>query len=170
MSQNFPEGSLNFDFPDDCIVLKYDDCNFHTRHWCSFAGGSKGVDFVVFAQGCIWLVEVKDYRINRRLKATNLFDEVAFKVRDSLAGLHVLSLREYDNDDREKAANVVKNSESIRVVLHIEQPQQHSKLFPQIIDWKTAKDCLKRKIRTVDPRCLVGNSAHLNTRVIWSVH
>lgn len=164
------EGALTFSFPDGWVVLKFDECNFHTKRWNSFARGSKAVDFIAcYNDGVVWLIEVKDYRTGPRTKTIDLFDEVATKVRDSLAGLKVLALRESDSLDRDTAKLLLKGCVCFRVVLHIEQPKQHSKLFPQTIDWKSAKDQIRRTMRTIDPHCLVGDRVMLNGQVGWSV-
>lgn len=167
---DFEEGALNFSFPDGWTVLKFDECNFHSKKWCNFADGCKGVDFIACGGGVeIWLIEVKDYRRERRTKPTDLFDELAQKVRDSLAGLKVLAYQSADSDDKELAQRILNGSGRFRVVLHLEQPDPPSKLFPQVVPWPTASDALKRKLRLVDPRGLVGNQNMLSSKVDWQV-
>ncbi len=169
MTQTIPEASLMFSFPDNWRILKFDETRFHKERWNSFAKGSKAVDFVAAFDGVVWFIEVKDYRANPRQKPSEVFDEVAMKVRDTLAGLKVLSVRDSDSQERDDARHILANSKRFRVVLHLEQPKQTSKLFPQTIDWKNARDQLRRVMRTMDPHSLVGDQTRLNGLVAWSV-
>jgi hypothetical protein len=57
----------------------------------------------------------------------------------------------------------------IRFVLHLEQPQKPSKLFPQVVDPKSAKDKMRQKLRAVDPHAIVGDKALLNKLMAWQV-
>ena len=81
------EGALTFSFPDQCEAGKYDDWSFYRNQFQSVAGGSKAVDILCLADGVAWLVEIKDYRQHPRTKPSDLCDEVARKVRDTLSGL-----------------------------------------------------------------------------------
>ena len=58
------EGNLAFSFPAGWDAIKYDDSAHYRRHFQSFAGGSKAVDFVAFGGTSdeLWLIQVKDYR------------------------------------------------------------------------------------------------------------
>ena len=82
------EGELTFDFPDeDSEVAKYDDWSFYRNQFQSVCGGTKAIDLIFVEPQRTWLIEVKDYRHHRRTKIAALADEVAAKVRDTLAGL-----------------------------------------------------------------------------------
>ena len=163
------EGALSFRFPDGWQICKYDDTSFQKEHFNSFAGGSKGVDFVALSpEAVVWLIEVKDYRSRRRQKPMDLFLELAQKVRATLSGLVVLARRE-ENPDAFFAQSALAPATAIRIVLHLEQPHFPSKLFPRLVDPKNLQDKLKQSLRPVDPHPLGGNSAILNGKVPWVV-
>lgn len=140
-----------FSFPEGWQVLKYDDSSFHRNQFQSFAGGSKALDAVALAPDrTLWLIEVKDYSRSRRSKAGTVFSEVAAKVRSTLAGLAVARVHANDRSERELAHRAM-NASSLRVVLHLDQPAQASRLFKQVIDPKTARTQLRREVKAVDP-------------------
>ena len=152
-------GSVNIDgkqfsFPDGWQVLKYDTCSFHRNQFQEFAGGSKALDAVALSPDrTMWLIEVKDYSRHQRSKAGTVFSEVAAKVRSTLAGLAVARVRANDKSEREFARRAM-NASSLRVALHLDQPEQSSRLFKQVIDPKTARTQLKREVKAVDPRAV----------------
>lgn len=114
-----------------------------------------------------WLIEVKDYQHHQRTKAIDLADEVAVKVRDSLAMFSAASTTANDQDER-TAASAVGSSSAIRVVLHVEQVQTPSRLFPRAINPANVKQRLRQLIRFVDPHPLVVETSTTD-RVAWAV-
>ena len=166
------EGNLTFSFSNDWQAIKYDDSSFHTKYFQSFAGGSKAVDFIAFGNQELWLIEVKDYRLHARTKSTDLYLEIASKVRATLAGLLAITATNNPSGDSETksiAQSIFKRSYQLRIALHLEQPIQHSKLFPQVIDPKTARDKLRQQLRSVDPHALVGDKTFFNAQHRWGV-
>lgn len=85
--RQFHEGRLTFTFPDPLEAAQYDSWAFYRNQFNSAFGGTKAIDFICIDNDKTWLIEVKDYRANRRTKAIDLADEIALKVRDTLAGL-----------------------------------------------------------------------------------
>lgn len=186
------EGALTFTFPDSWSVSKADDWSFYRnqfeRHFdgvrlvckkcdaeircpkcdAAKAVGVKAVDFLAIdSESVVWLIEVKDYRGNKRTKAIDLADEVAVKVRDSLAMFAAAAKNA--NDPSEKAdASAVGRSSVIRVALHVEQVKKPSKLFPRAINLANVKQRLRRLIRFVDPHPLVVETGAMSN-VDWSV-
>lgn len=82
------EGGLVFLFPDDWAASKYDAWTCYRKRFQKI-GDSKAVDILALtpaSEGILWLIEVKDYRRNRRQKEIPIVDEVAHKVRDTLPG------------------------------------------------------------------------------------
>lgn len=162
------EGRLTFSFPQDVSVSKYDDWAFYRNQVNSAFGGAKAVDIVCADDGLAWLIEVKDYRASRRTKAIDIGDEVAFKVRDTLAGL--AAARCYANNPDEKGlARVLLRKPRIRVVLHLEQPAKHSTLFPRAIDPSNVKMKLKQLLRCVDAHPAVVDQHNLKPEMNWTV-
>lgn len=159
MPNNISEDKLEFVFPEDWQVINYDnpkDKNtFYNKHFKKFAEiqgeeGNKAMDIVAFAPKgeSLWLIEVKDYRVNRREKG-DIFIEVARKVRDTLAGLR-LAQRNPGNDIYEFAKQAATKSE-IRVVLHLEQPEKPSKTYPLIVQRANARQKLRQAVHLADP-------------------
>lgn len=113
--------------------------------------GMKAVDFVLIdPRDGLWLIELKDYRRHRRLKSIDIADEVALKVRDSLAILLAASFRADQEFEREFADNAVRCSE-IRIVLHLEQPERDSKLYPKSVDLANFQIRAKQLLHAIDP-------------------
>ncbi len=94
------EGALTFQFPDGWQATKFDDWRFYRNQFQKVCG-AKAIDMLVIASDhCMWVIEVKDYRVHPRTKTIALPDEVACKVRDSLAAL--VAARVNANDEGEK--------------------------------------------------------------------
>ncbi len=128
------EGALVFDFfgiSDEST--KYDEWSFYRNQFSKLADGIKAVDLIFLEQDTCWLIEVKDYRVNRRTKLIDLADEISIKVKDTIAGLFAAKINANDLFEKTFAQRANQKSR-IRVVLHLEQPEKHSKLFPKIFD------------------------------------
>lgn len=162
------EGQLTFQFPDHWKVSKFDDWSFHRNQFQNVCGGAKAVDLLaVEARICFWHIEVKDYRLHRRTKTIDLADEVAFKVRDSLAALVAARANANDRAERD-LANAALRCRSLRVALHLEQPATQSKLFPRAINPAAVQQRLKQLIKAIDPHPLVLETRRLGGAA-WSV-
>jgi len=166
--QELVEGTLTFTFPDPLKAQQYDDWSFYRNQFNSAFGGTKAVDFICLDQQCTWLIEVKDYRAHQRTKPSELGDEVAAKVRDTLAGLVAASCNANDLDERRFAEKAVK-SKRLRVVLHIEQPQRPSKLRPQVVNPTDLVMKMKQLLRAVDAHPLVVSQHNLKPYMRWHV-
>ena len=137
------EGDVEFEFPAGCEASHYDNCAFFRNQFSRLAGGSKAVDFLCINNRYTWLIEVKDYRRHPRTKPSELHEEVATKVRDTLAGLAAARANASEPEEREMARQALRKD--WRVALHLEQPSQPSKLRPKVIDPATLKiNCAKR--------------------------
>jgi hypothetical protein len=169
------EGRLTFHFPDTWKVTKFDDWSFYRNQFqrlgselrvpcskcdaelqCLACGakktmGFKAVDFLARdTEHRLWLLEIKDYRTSQRTKVIDIADEVALEVRDSLAALVAAAMNA--NDSKEKSfAKASVRSEGFRVGLHLEQPKQHSKLFPRAIDPAKVLQRMKQLLKSIDP-------------------
>ena len=88
MMPTIAEGQLTFDFPDSWRASKFDEWSFYRNQFQQVCNGTKAVDILaVEPRACFWAIEAKDYRRHQRTKAINLADEIAEKVRDSVAAL-----------------------------------------------------------------------------------
>ncbi len=153
MLEPIKEGCLQFSFPDNTIASKYDAWVFYSK-FNSVFGGVKAVDIVhVDSEKTAWLIEIKDYRTNRRTKPSELCDEIALKVRDTLLGLAVARFQ----------------ARRLRVVLHLEQPQKPNKLFPQVVNPADIKQQLKRLLKAVDAHPSIVDQHTLKPNMLWTV-
>jgi hypothetical protein len=162
------EGKLSFTFVNLWNVSKYDGWSHYRNQSINVCGGMKAIDVLALEpKGCCWLLEVKDYREHPRIKVINLADEMAEKVRDTLAGL--VAAQFCANDDNEKhSARQALRAKSLKVVLHLEQPAKHSKLFPRAINPAAVLQRLKQLVKAIDPHPLVVEMATMRN-LPWSV-
>ncbi len=165
------EGNLEFEFPEGWTVARYDQWTFHNQ-FQNICGGAKAADFcgITPDRGTTWLIEVKDYRQYRRTKPSELPCEIAC-FRDTLAGL--ACARVNSNDEQERTmADLALRTGRLRLALHIEQPRQHSKLFPRPYQPADIQQKLKTLVKAMDPHPLVVDmhSARTDWRVTSSDH
>ena len=185
------EGGLTFRFPDEWGATKLDEWTFYRRRFqqlgnevrvactkCSAelrcrscgtskTGGVKSVDVLAINRSySVWFIEIKDYRGRARTKAIDLADEVALKVRDSLA-LLVAARTNASGEERDFAISALKCAQ-IRVVLHLEQGPTRSSLRPVAISPANVLQRLRQLVRAVDSAPLVLARDRLEG-VKWSV-
>lgn len=146
------EGKLACSFPDDWHITKYDDWAFYKNRFVNSCCGNKGVDFLAYdpAERILWLIELKDYRQFRRAKddKIKLWEEVAIKARDTLAGLFAAKV--YADDPEKSYAARTLNAIKLCVVLHLEQSPKHSKLFPRAYNPADIQQRLKQILKPID--------------------
>ena len=163
------EGTLEFDFKSNCQVSKYDGWSHYRNQFQPIAGGCKAIDFVCVEDDVSWLIEVKDYRRHAREKGIEIADEIAIKVRDSLAGLASAAKSANEIHERKLAKQAVENKRW-RVVLHLEQSPKLHRLWPQIIDpAKLLQKIRTKKFKAIDPHPIICDRISCNGRVPWSV-
>ncbi len=162
------EGQLNFVFPNGWLASQFDQWSFYRNQFQKVCGGVKAVDMLAIEPlQCFWTVEVKDYRQHTRTKTIDLAEEIAVKVRDSLSALVAASIHANDALEKE-AARTALRCPRLKVVLHLEQPMKHSKLFPRAIDPAKVQQRLKQLIKAIDPHPLVVETGRM-FGVSWSV-
>jgi hypothetical protein len=78
------------------------------------------------------------------------------------------SVHASDGEEQDFSRAVLKSgpNKRLRVALHLEQPKQHSKLFPRAIDPADVEQRLKRLLKPIDPHPVVTESAR-NGRTPW---
>lgn len=158
---------LTFDFPDSWKVNKYDEWAFYRKQFSKMWDGIKAVDLIAIDGREIWLIEVKDYRQLPRTKPQDLSEEVAQKVFSTLAAMLPASVNASDNSEGDFAREVLKGNR-LRIVLHLEQPRQHSRLFPRAIDPANVELKLRSSIKPIDPHPIVVESTNMRG-LEWSV-
>lgn len=172
MTRVFNEGALTFTFDDTCDVGKYDEWSFYRKSFQNAAGGSKAVDFVCVGEGISWLIEVTDYSSHphEMPKPSELGDEVARKVRDTLAGLAVAATCATDATATEKkiARRALDPARRWRVALHLEQSDRRSKLWPTASERANVAQKLRMKLAFVDPDARVVNTHRPCSDMKWN--
>ena len=151
-SKTLTEGKLTFSFASVGHAEQYDKWSHYRNQLQSACGGLKGVDFIVIKGQQLWLIEVKDYRSHPRTNPIELADDLALKVRDTMAGL--LSAACYANDPREKKiARTALKCGKLHVALHLEQSPQRGRLYPMPIDPAKLLQKMQQKsrVRFADP-------------------
>ncbi len=162
------EGRLTFTFDDDCDVGKYDDWSYYRQYFQSAAGSSKAVDFVCVSKRVAWLIEVKDYRFHPRTKLIELSDEIAAKVRDTLAGLATAATNAHDVHEKKIAQRALCSRRRWRIALHLEQPVQNSKLWQGVPDPTKLLPKLKKKLKFVDPDPEIVDTSRSCSDMNWT--
>jgi len=87
------EQHLQFQFPSDWQVCKYDEQNHFYHNQIRRCQGTKAVDILAWSGTEFFMIEAKDFRGDRidnkvRILKGELISEVTQKVRDSIAGLY----------------------------------------------------------------------------------
>ncbi len=159
---------LDFDFPTAWEKSKYDDWAFYRNRFSRMWNGIKSIDLLAVDPGkTAWFIEVKDYRESIRTKPSELGDEVARKVFDTLAAM--LPAKHNASDAEEiKIATAVLGAKKLRVVLHLEQPRKHSTLRPRAIDPVAVQQDLRRLLKSIDAHAVVVEMNRMGT-LAWSV-
>jgi len=168
MTITLTEQQLAFTFAEGVEASQYDDWAFYRNQFNAVCGGTKAIDFVCLDGDQLWLIEVKDYRRYRRTKLVDLGDEVAAKVRDTLAGLVAASCNANQAEEQRMARQAVRRSQ-LRVVLHLEQPRHPSRLFPRAVDPDDVLLKLKQRLKAIDAHPRVVDQSSLDAEMPWAV-
>jgi len=162
------EGNLTFIFKEPSQAIQYDNWSFFRNQFQSTCGSAKAVDMICIANNITWLIEIKDYRQHRRTKPMELGNEIAIKVRDTLAGLVAAKFNANDPQEKCFAKNAL-GSQVIKVVLHLEQPENQSRLFPKPINLASVKQKLKKQLKAIDTHPSIVNQHDLKVNMEWTV-
>lgn len=158
----FEESQLKFEFDDEqwSCLIRYDQTRDY-QNICNSISGTKGVDFIgLFKESELFLFEIKNYRghrIESKPKIEVLDQEVAQKVRDTIAGI-VGGARNSTNqkEDWERILSILKDdNQSLKFILWIEEdkPPRKSPTPRNII----INNKLKRKLSWLKPRIFTAN-------------
>ena len=164
------EGNLTFSFPAGCQAIKYDKWPFYCNQFQPVASGSKAVDILCVKGDVSWLIEIKDYRQHLRTNPSDIADELAIKVRDTLAGLAAAAKAANNADHRKLAQHALKNCRW-RVMLHLEQPATKSRLQPKAINCATVLQKLrsKKKLKAIDAHPVICDRNRIPDDIPWTV-
>lgn len=142
---------------------------FYRQRFQSVAGGSKAVDILCLAQDVSWLIEIKDYRQHPRTKPSDLGDEMASKVRDTLAGLAAASANADDQAERTFAEHALAKRRW-RVVLHLEQQSVGTtRLRQQAISITDVLKKLRPRLKAIDVEPMILSLQTPGFGIPWTV-
>lgn len=163
------EGAITFRFDAGAEPQQYDEWRFYRDRFERVVNDTKAMDILCLEGETLWLIEVKDYRAHPRTKPSEIADELARKLRDTLAGLAAARIHAHKEVERRFAERALRSAE-MRVVLHLEQPEKPRRLFPNIVNPANLQEKLKQRLRSaVDnhPKVVSCNS-FLRNRYCWS--
>jgi hypothetical protein len=147
-------------FPSTWSVTKYDDWPYVRDHVVNaFVGKNKCVDFLALdpAKDTLWLVEAKDFRHHGREKEISAPEELALKIRGTLVGL-VAAAKHHAPHKHQSLAQAFLRAAHLRIVFHLEQPTNPSKLLPRVCASAAELQKLKQMVRIIDPHPMVVDS------------
>lgn len=160
--------SLIFRFPNNWQVAKYDDWGFYRTGFSRMWDGIKSIDLLaVDPRKTAWLIEAKDYRNNPRTKPSDLSEEVARKVFDTLAALLPAKINASEPSERSIAKTVL-NAKKLRVALQLEQPVKHSKLRPRAINPADIQQKLRQLLKPIDVHPSVVERGRMGA-LVWQL-
>jgi len=162
------EGQLSFTFSQECIATQYDNWSFYRNQFVKTCGSVKAVDMICIHKDVTWLIEIKDYRRNKRTKPIDLADEIALKVRDTLAGLVAAKFNANDISEQQFAQKALE-ANIIRVVLHLEQVIKPSRLFPVSVNPISVMQKLKKQLKAIDAHSVIVDQNNLKPDMAWTV-
>lgn len=143
----------NIDWEFDGEYLVYDQWTWYRKHFNGCAE-SAAIDFVILEEDVAWLLEVKDFTTTPPDPQKGpLYEIVARKVRDTLAGLLAGSVNA--SDAKQVFAQNVLRADKLRVVFHCELPANRKRLFPPQLTLSDLKQKLRKAVRAIDPHALV---------------
>ena len=159
---------LTFSFPAGWQISKYDDWAFYRSRFAKMWDGIKAVDLLaVSGDQVAWFIEVKDYRQHPRTNPSNLATDVAHKVFHTLAAMLPAKVGAADDEER-RFAQMVGRANRLRVILHLEQPLKHSKMFPRAIDPADVNQRMRQMLKPVDAHPVVVEMSRMRD-LAWSV-
>ena len=161
----YHEGAFRYTFPREWKVFRLQTDEFYRRQFQGFNGGSKEVDFIALdGNDCLWLLEAKDFSNHPRSNPRDLAEEVADKVRDSLACLEAMQVSSLSNPGSRVAGEGLSKAQSCRVVLHLEMPTPGN-LALSPIDSSNVRMRLRQLLRGIDSTALVADQSRLRDEI-----
>ncbi|MFW5893968.1 MAG: hypothetical protein ACOCUY_02415 [Verrucomicrobiota bacterium] len=171
MPKSIQEGNLIFTFEDPWHVVKYDEEAVFTKKLERLKGTVDGkqrdtvaVDFLAANGDMLAIIEVKDFRQHRienqgRLRSGELAKEVAFKVRDTLAGIVAACRNQTTGPGWDPIAErLMARTKTLKVVLWLEQDPPASRyLLKEKQMLSTFTQELKKRCKWLTPKVLVMN-------------
>jgi len=164
------ESGLTFSFSSQWEVSKLDDWQTYRQRFITLGDGIRCVDFLAFdSQGEeLWMIEVKNYSLDRQTSLSELIEAIVNKVRNS-HGVISAACWQSDYPEERRLARLAMGKASLKIALHIEQPPHRSRLHPAPLALATLKQSLRKRLRRIaaTPQVVDRQCSHL---VSWQVH
>jgi Holliday junction resolvase len=168
------EGRLQFQFPSDWHVCKYDGINHFYYNQVRRCEGSKAVDILAWSGKELFMIEAKDFRGDRiknkeRILKGELVSEVTQKVRDTIAGLYG-AFRSFNEELQPFYRPLVSEKrQSVKIVLLLEEdrPPERAKSFKY--RRSQLQKVLNSHLKFLSVHCYVHNCSDLPKHFQWNV-
>ena len=183
--KNIAVDSRSFEFDDDWLVMKYDSTPYYNHQFKGKRKNAQGlkkemkaVDLIALnpADGALYLIESKDYRLHSQQKVAHPADEFIHKVLDTLTGILptvLCGMRDVSGRHADPQEEILHRqlheAQKMRLVFQFEQPQKHSKLFPHAYDPADVQSIIRRELGMLDPHALVID-ANTQYKVPWTIN
>jgi hypothetical protein len=155
---------LTFIFHQTWQASKYDEWSFYRNQFAKQDDGLKAVDALALSDmGEAFFIEVKDYRHPETEKPSQLPEAIAKKVLHTLAAMLPAKLHGNDPAEQHLATGILACA-SLKVIAHIEQPQNHRPM----VDLADIKQKLRKLLRAVDAHPKVVSMARMGD-LDWTV-
>ncbi|MDR5818391.1 hypothetical protein QCE62_32740 [Caballeronia sp. LZ033] len=155
---------LTFTFPQTWQVSKYDEWSFYRLSFARQGEGIKAIDVLAITETNVaFFIEVKDYRHPDTEKPSHLPEAIASKVLHTLAAMLPAKLRANVDSERQLASAILA-CDSLSVIAHLEQPQNHR----PVVDPADIQQKLRRLLRAVDAHPKVVSKSNLRG-LNWTV-
>ncbi len=169
------EENLQFEFPYDWQVDKYDDKNhFYYNQVCQ-CQSTKAVDILAWSGTQLFLIEAKDFRGDRirnkeRINKGELIIEVAQKVRDTFAGLY--GAHRCLNEELQPFCHPLFTGkhQPVKMVLLLEEDIPPSNNIKSLKQKRSAlAKAIRKQLKFLSIHCHVHNSSDLPKHFQWNV-
>lgn len=155
---------LTFTFPQGWQASKYDEWSFYRNQFARQSNGIKAVDALALSpENAAFLIEVKDYRHPDAEKPSQLPNAIASKVLYTLAAMLPAKLNANERLEKQMSTEIL-GCASLRVVVHIEQPQRRH----PVVDLADVKQKLCQLLRAVDAHPRMVSMSNMGG-MAWSV-
>lgn len=169
------EGKLQFQFPSDWQVCKYDDKNHFYQNHISQCQGTKAVDILAWSGNQLFMIEAKDFRGDRinnkeRITKGELVTEVAQKVRDTIAGLY--GAYRCFNEELQPFYHQLffGKRQQVKVVLLLEEDMPPTQIKSLKQKRTALAKAIHKQLKFLSVRCYVHNRSDLPDHFQWRVY
>jgi len=161
------EDKLEFDFTFDAIKL--DDTQYYIKKFQKVQNNLKVIDILAIDNRKNYFIEIKDYTYpdTKSIKQIELIEAIVKKVICSLSILYPMSYKA-SNIEEKNIAKLFLEKEQLTVVLHIEKPQNITRIEQSKWDLSQLQMKLKQRLKNISDTVKVVSMAKMQN-LPWSV-